>query len=88
LEDLAEGGEWDEFAGAAPALEDALEARRALAVLAALPQVQRDDLALLVAGFGYAEFARRGARRRSPDNVNKHLVKARARIRRLESEAA
>jgi DNA-directed RNA polymerase specialized sigma24 family protein len=88
LEALAEGGEWETFAGAAPSLEDTIEARRALAVLAALPQVQREDLALFVAGFGYAEIARLGAHRRSPNNVNKHLVKARARIRRLEAKAA
>lgn len=87
LEDLAEGGEWEAFAGEGQSLEDAIEARRALAVLAALPHVQRDDLALVVAGFGYAEIARLGARRRSTNNVNKHLVKARARIRRLETQA-
>ena len=43
---------------------------------------------MVVAGFGYAEIARLGAHRRSPNNVNKHLVKARARIRRLEAKAA
>jgi DNA-directed RNA polymerase specialized sigma24 family protein len=88
LEDLVEGGEWEAFVGGGPSLEDAIEARRALAVLAALPHVQREDLALVVAGFGYAEIARLGAHCRSTNNVNKHLVKARERIRRLEAKAA
>jgi len=34
LEDLVEGGEWEAFVGGGPSLEDAIEARRALAVLA------------------------------------------------------
>ena len=34
LEELAEGGEWEAVAGEGPSLEDAVEARRALAVLA------------------------------------------------------
>jgi DNA-directed RNA polymerase specialized sigma24 family protein len=88
LEDFAAGGGWEALVGEGPPLEDAIEARRALAALAALPRLQREDLALFVAGFGYAEIARLGARRRSANNVNKHLVMARARIRRLESEAA
>jgi DNA-directed RNA polymerase specialized sigma24 family protein len=88
LEDLAEQGEWETWVGEGPSLEDAVEARRALAVVAALPRSQREDLALFVAGFGYAEIARLGARRRSANNVNKHLVKARARIRRLEGQTA
>src|SRR5215211_4024040 len=48
LEDLAEGAQWEALVGEGPSLEDAVEARRALAVLAALPQVQREDLALFV----------------------------------------
>jgi DNA-directed RNA polymerase specialized sigma24 family protein len=88
LEDLTDGGgDWEALVGTGPSLEDAIEARRALAVLAGLPALQREDLALFVAGFGYAEIARLGARRRSTNNVNKHLVKARARIRRLEQAA-
>ena len=43
---------------------------------------------MVVAGFGYAEIARLGAHCRSTNNVNKHLVKARERIRRLEAKAA
>jgi DNA-directed RNA polymerase specialized sigma24 family protein len=88
LEDLGDADGWEAFVGEGPSLEDAVEARRALAVLASLPRLQREDLALFVAGFGYAEIARLGARRRSSNNVNKHLVKARARIRRLEAAAA
>jgi DNA-directed RNA polymerase specialized sigma24 family protein len=87
LEDLSPTGDWEANAGEGPSLEDAVEARRALAVLAALPALERADLALVVAGFGYAEIARLGARARSANNVNKHLVRARARIRRLETDA-
>jgi RNA polymerase sigma factor (sigma-70 family) len=85
LEDLAEDGEWDARVGGLQSLENAIEARRALQTLAALPAFQRDDLALLVAGFSYEEIAKRGERRRSVNNVNKRLTKARARIRRLEA---
>jgi RNA polymerase sigma factor (sigma-70 family) len=85
LEDLAGDGEWDARVGSSQSLENAIEARRALETLAALPAFQRDDLALLVAGFSYDEIAKRGERPRSVNNVNKRLTKARARIRRLEA---
>jgi DNA-directed RNA polymerase specialized sigma24 family protein len=86
LEGLAPSGAWEALVGAAPLLDEAVEARRALEVLAALPPGERADLALFIAGVGYAEIARRDAR--SVNNVNKHLSRARARIRRLEREAA
>jgi RNA polymerase sigma factor (sigma-70 family) len=85
LEDLAGDGEWGALIGLSQSLEDATEARRALETLAGLPPLQRDDLALLVAGFSYQEIATVGGRPRSLNNVNKHLTKARARIRGLEA---
>jgi DNA-directed RNA polymerase specialized sigma24 family protein len=85
FEDLAGDHEWEALLGLSPPLENAIEARRALEALAALPVGQRDDLALLVAGFSYQEIAQRDRRQRSVNNVNKHLTKARARIRRLEA---
>jgi RNA polymerase sigma factor (sigma-70 family) len=84
LEDVAGDHHWEGLFGLSQPLEDAIEARRALETLAALPVLQRDDLALLVAGFSYREIARLDRHPRSVNNVNKHLTKARARIRRLE----
>lgn len=67
-------------------LEAAVEARRALRVLADLPERQRTTLALRVAGFRYAEIQRlRGDA--TYTNVNKQLVKARRQIRTLEAAA-
>ena len=58
-----------------------LEAREALRALAALPGRQRDDLALLIAGYSHREIAEiTGGRTRT--NVNKALVEARERLRR------
>lgn len=84
LEDL--GVDADAFLGGVSG-EEAIEARRALAVLGALPEREREYLSLLIAGFSYAEIAElTGGRTRT--NVNRHLVKARARIRRLEGKPA
>lgn len=85
LEDLGGDESWESTLSDGPSLEDAIEARRALQVLAALPRRQREDLALVVAGFGYAEIAASPVGGRSWNNVNKHLTKARARIRRIEA---
>jgi RNA polymerase sigma factor (sigma-70 family) len=84
LEDLAGDGEWEALVGFSHSLGVAIEARRALETLSALPAHQRDDLALLVGGFSYQEIASLGGRERSVNNVNKHLTKARVRIRKLE----
>jgi len=63
-----------------------VEARRALRVLAGLPERQRSTLALKVAGFRYAEIQRlRGDV--TYTNVNRQLVKARQRIRELDAAA-
>ena len=62
-------------------LDDALEALEALRAMTTLPERQRTDLTLKVAGYSYEEIrARTPARTRT--NVNKSLVKARAHIRR------
>lgn len=65
---------------AAPAsLEQSLEARDALATLAALPPRQRRFMALFVAGYRYQEIvALCGV---TYTNVNNQLVRARARLR-------
>ena len=68
-------------------IDDALEARRALRSLAALPERQRQDLSLRVAGFSYREIAQITGGR-TYTNVNKHLAKARARIRLAELREA
>jgi DNA-directed RNA polymerase specialized sigma24 family protein len=58
LERLAnEDGDWHETTADPRSLDAAVEAREALRVVASLPQRQRDDLALLVAGYSYREIA-------------------------------
>lgn len=57
-----------------------LEAREALSILASLPERQRADLSLLVAVFSYREIAQMTGGR-THTNVNKHIAKARARVR-------
>ena len=62
-------------------IDDILEARDALAILAGLPERQRADLTLLVAGFSYREIAAMTGGR-TYTNVNKQIAKGRARVRR------
>jgi DNA-directed RNA polymerase specialized sigma24 family protein len=76
----SEDGYWHEVIADLRTLDAVLEAREALCLLAGLPERQRDDLALLVAGFSYREIAEVTGGR-TFTNVNKHLAKARARIR-------
>ena len=57
-----------------------LEALEALEILASLPERQRADLTLQIAGYSYDEIAELTGGR-TFTNVNKSLVKARARIR-------
>jgi DNA-directed RNA polymerase specialized sigma24 family protein len=79
-----EDGDWQELIADPRSLDDALEALEALRVLASLPEGRRTDLALKVAGYSYEEIqARTPGRTRT--NVNKSLVNARARIRRMRS---
>jgi DNA-directed RNA polymerase specialized sigma24 family protein len=75
-----ESGDWSELTADPRSLDTLLEAREALRLLAGLPERQRDDLALLIAGFSYREIAEITGGR-TYTNVNKALVKARARIR-------
>jgi len=76
----AETCDWQEFVADPHSLDSLLEAREALALLADLPERQRVDLALLVAGYSYEEIAEITGGR-TFTNVNKHLAKARAGIR-------
>jgi DNA-directed RNA polymerase specialized sigma24 family protein len=65
--------------------EDSVEALEALQHLASLPERQRNDLALKIAGYSYKEIQGRTPGR-TMTNVNKSLAKARARIRRWGPE--
>ena len=80
LEDLGAADGWEAVIAGGPAIDDVIEVRQALELLAALPERQRDDLALLVAGFSYREIAERTGGR-TFTNVNTHLARARARLR-------
>jgi len=86
LEDLGHVTGWESVIADAFSLDDIVEAREALQILASLPDRQRNDLTLLVAGFSYHEIAELTGGR-TFTAVNKHLAKARRRIRDLESAA-
>ena len=78
----SEDGAWQEVMADPRSLDAALDALEALRALASLPERRRTDLALKVAGYSYEEIrARTPGRTRT--NVNKSLVEARARIRRM-----
>ena len=64
-------------------LDRILEAREALTVLAELPERQARYLSLLVAGYRYDEIVDIAGT--TYTNVNKHLVRARASVRRLRN---
>lgn len=67
-------------------VDHTLEARRAMRALGALPAKQRRYATLRAAGFSYQEIvALEGV---TYTNVNKHLVKARRRLRELRDQAA
>jgi DNA-directed RNA polymerase specialized sigma24 family protein len=80
LEAMLPGGSWDAVIADAFSTDDILEAREALEILAGLPDRQRTDLTLLVAGFSYVEIAEMTGGR-TYTNVNKHIAKARAHVR-------
>jgi hypothetical protein len=65
-------------------LDDAVEALEALRHLAALPERQRTDLALKIAGYSHKEIQARTPGR-TMTNVNKSLAKTRAWLRRRGS---
>jgi DNA-directed RNA polymerase specialized sigma24 family protein len=71
---------WDAVISDAFSIDDILEARAALQILASLPDRQRADLTLLVAGYTYQEILSR-APGRTYTNLNKSFVKSRRRIR-------
>ncbi len=87
LEDLGQGEGWEAIIADRTTIDDAIEARRALRRLAELPNRQREDLTLRVAGFSYVEIGQITGGR-TYTNVNKHLTKARARIRLAELREA
>jgi RNA polymerase sigma factor (sigma-70 family) len=75
--DEADG--WESLFPAPATLEQSVEARTALETLAGLPPRQRRYMTLFVAGYRYQEIvAICGV---TYTNVNKHLVKGRARLR-------
>jgi len=80
LEAMLPDGSWDAVIADAFSIDDILAAHEALAILASLPDRQRADLTLLVAGFSYSEIAEMTGGRRY-GNVNKHIAKARAQVR-------
>jgi DNA-directed RNA polymerase specialized sigma24 family protein len=81
LENAAIEGGWATVLAGRVTVDEQLEALEALRALAGLPDGQRRDLSLLVAGFRYREIAAMTGGR-TFTNVNKHLVRARAAIRR------
>jgi DNA-directed RNA polymerase specialized sigma24 family protein len=80
LETMLPEGSWDAVIADAYSIDDILDARGALQILATLPDRQRADLTLLVVGFSYLEIAEMTGGR-TYTNVNKHIAKARARVR-------
>jgi DNA-directed RNA polymerase specialized sigma24 family protein len=77
-----ESGDWQNVTADPRTLDEALDALEALVALGSLPERQRADLSLKVAGYSYEEI-RVLTPGRTMTNVNKHLAKARARIRRM-----
>jgi DNA-directed RNA polymerase specialized sigma24 family protein len=57
LEAMFPAGSWDAVIADSFSIDDILEAREALEILARLADRQRADLGLLVAGFSYVEIA-------------------------------
>lgn len=80
LEAMLPDGSCDAVIADGFSIDDVLEAREALTILANLPERQRADLTLLVAGFSYREIAQMTGGR-THTNVNKRIAKARARVR-------
>ena len=88
LELVESGGlDWADTIADSRTLDDAVEALEALRVLASLPDRQRHDLALKIAGYSYEEIRSR-VPGRTWTNVNKSLAKARTRIRQARARSA
>jgi len=81
-----EDGDWHDVTVDPGSPDDALEARDALRALAALPQRQRDDLTMKIAGYSYEEI-RILTGGRSFTSVNKSLARARRRIRQAQARS-
>jgi DNA-directed RNA polymerase specialized sigma24 family protein len=79
-----EDGEWHDVIADRHSLDDAILAFEALRALASLPERQRSDLTLKIAGYSYEEI-RALTPRRTATNLNKSLVKARRRLRRTSA---
>ncbi len=79
-----EDGNWDDVIADPRTVEGAHDAREALRALAALPERQRIDFALKVAGYSYEEIRARTPGR-TMTNVNKSLVKARGGLRHVRA---
>jgi DNA-directed RNA polymerase specialized sigma24 family protein len=75
---------WQELVADPRTLDDAHEALEALRAIAALPDRQRIDFALKIAGHSYGEIQARTPGR-TYTNVNKSLTKARSRIGRAQA---
>ena len=73
-------GDWHDVMTDPHSLIDAMEALEALRAVASLPEHQRRDFALKIAGYSYEEIRARTPGR-TMTNVKKSLVRARARIR-------
>ena len=85
LEQLrSEDGAWDEITADPRTVDAAHDALEALRILAALPERQRTDFALQVAGYSYEEIRTRTPGR-TMTNVSRSLAKARARLRRAQA---
>ena len=80
-EDAGEGGSWEERLVDAEILERSLEGREAAETLKALRPREARYLALLAAGYSYAEIAEREGV--TLTNVNKHLSRGALRAREL-----
>jgi len=76
--------DWHDVLADPRSFDDALEALEALRTLASLPDRQREDLSMKVAGYSYEEI-RILTGGRTFTNVNKSLVKARRRIRQTRT---
>jgi DNA-directed RNA polymerase specialized sigma24 family protein len=87
---LLEDGDWHDAIAAPLALDDAVAALEALRALSSLPERQRTDLTLKIAGYSYDEI-RALTPGRTFTNLKKSLLKARRRLRRgraaLDSDA-
>jgi DNA-directed RNA polymerase specialized sigma24 family protein len=76
-----EDGNWHDVIADPHSLDDAIHALEALRALALLPERQRTDLTLKVAGYSYEEI-RALTPGRTATNVNKTLAKGRKRLAR------